>query len=161
MGLPVTSVNWCDAYVYCQWAGKRLCGQEGGGPVDPGNAANAADDQWFYACSHGGDGQHAYPYGNTYGATTCNGIDANGGMQIVEAPGSFPACVGGFPGIYDMSGNVREWEDQCNGTTGANDSCGERGGSVNYNAGQLTCADGDTGPRNDMNDHLGIRCCGP
>ena len=24
---PVTKVNWCDAYMYCAWAGKRLCGE--------------------------------------------------------------------------------------------------------------------------------------
>lgn len=26
-GRPVTRVDWCDAYMYCAWAGKRLCGE--------------------------------------------------------------------------------------------------------------------------------------
>lgn len=159
--VPVTSVNWCDAYAYCKWAGKRLCGQIGGGSVTVANANVAADSQWFFACSHDDDGQHGYPYGNTYGPMTCNGGDANGGQQIVEPASAFPACVGGYPGIYDMSGNVREWEDACNGTAGALDQCNERGGSVNDGATQLTCATTDLQARNDSNDHLGFRCCAP
>jgi formylglycine-generating enzyme required for sulfatase activity len=156
---PVTSVDWCDAHAYCTWAGKRLCGQIGGGPVSPSNAYNPAADQWFFSCSE--DGQRAYPYGNTYGATTCNGNGANGGAQIVEAVKSFPKCVGGFPGIFDMSGNVREWEDSCDGAGGANDPCNQRGGSVNLGADQLTCAADDLEARNSSNDHLGFRCCAP
>jgi len=29
---PVSQVDWCDAYAYCKWAQKRLCGKIGGGP---------------------------------------------------------------------------------------------------------------------------------
>ncbi len=159
LDVPVTSVDWCDAYAFCAWAGKRMCGRIGGGPVDPSLDTDAGASQWFYACSH--DGQLVYPYGNTYGPVTCNGGDANGGNQIVDPVGSFTACIGGFAGVYDMSGNVREWEDSCSGMTGANDMCNERGGSVNDGAGNLTCAAPDIAARTDSNSHLGIRCCGP
>jgi sulfatase modifying factor 1 len=159
LDVPVTSVDWCDAYAYCAWAGKRMCGQIGGGPVAPSVDNDAGASQWLYACTH--DGQFVYPYGNTYGPTTCNGIDANGGAQTVEASDAFPACVGGYPGIYDMSGNVREWEDSCSGMTGQNDMCNERGGSVNNGQGNLMCATPQINPRSDQNDHLGIRCCAP
>jgi sulfatase modifying factor 1 len=156
---PVTSVNWCDAYAYCAWAGKRMCGQIGGGPVAPNAGSDAGASQWVHACSH--DGTLVYPYGNTYGMTTCNGIDANAGMQIVSAVGTFPNCVGGYPAIYDMSGNVREWEDSCSGMAGQNDMCNERGGSVNFGAANLACAAQNLAPRTDSNVHLGIRCCAP
>ena len=39
-------------------------------------------------------------------------------------------CAGkGYDGLYDMSGNVAEREDPCTGTSGATDSCLQRGGS--------------------------------
>jgi sulfatase modifying factor 1 len=159
--LPVTSVTWCDALGYCAWAGKRLCGKIGGGSADPVAVNVAASDQWFSACSHAGDGQHAYPYGNTYGGTTCNGIDANAGDQIVEPVGSFTGCVGGYAGLLDMSGNVREWEDSCGAMLGPDDLCNQRGGSVNSNQPGLACNAANLGTRNSSNDHLGFRCCAP
>jgi len=80
-------------------------------------------------------------------------------VQLVEAASAFPGCIGGYPSLYDMSGNVREWEDACMGTAGAMDQCNQRGGSVNDGAGQLTCSTTDLQPRNSSNDHLGFRCC--
>ena len=32
---PAACVDWCDAFAYCAFNGKRLCGKTGGGPVDP------------------------------------------------------------------------------------------------------------------------------
>lgn len=30
---PVRCVSWCDAWTFCKWSGKRLCGRIGGGPL--------------------------------------------------------------------------------------------------------------------------------
>jgi formylglycine-generating enzyme required for sulfatase activity len=127
-----------------------------------------AVDQWYAACS--ANGLNAYPYGNTYEPTYCNGIDLHEGQYTDEVT-SDTHCVGGSPGIYDMSGNVSEWEDACQSTNGANDYCSVRGGSYNY--GPVT--DGGTGLQGlacgDVGDNaaqvrgqsgytdVGFRCC--
>ena len=78
---PVDQVNWCDAYAYCTWAGKRLCGQIGGGPLAEGaTEMNASLAQWYAACSRGGS--RVYPYGDTFDTTTCGGGGAGAGSPI-------------------------------------------------------------------------------
>mgnify|MGYP002145378841 CR=1 FL=1 len=67
--------------------------------------------QWTHACTKGGDGQHKYAYGNTYNASACT-TPGSGRSQPTEV-GSQSQCVGGFPGLFDMIGNVSEWEDGC------------------------------------------------
>ena len=51
---PVTEVDWCDAFAFCRWAGKRLCGGRKGGPVPFDRSTDPSDSQWQYACSPGG-----------------------------------------------------------------------------------------------------------
>jgi formylglycine-generating enzyme required for sulfatase activity len=156
----LNGVNWCQAYLYCAWAGKRLCGSPNGGPADPTAPNSASSSQWFQACSRNGDGQHQYPYGNTFDPTVCNGANDAGGPLP-----SVPTCQGGYPGIFDMSGNVFEWEDSCQpsatDSSGQLDECALRGGAFWSASTQLQCALQNTTLRNDqgmMND-LGIRCC--
>jgi formylglycine-generating enzyme len=157
--LPVTSVDWCDAYAFCAWAGKRLCGQLGGGAVDPDHAGDASADQWLFACSK--DGTLAFPYGNSYVPELCNDDNANCGNQVVDPVKSFAGCVGGYLGLYDMSGNVREWEDSCDNDNGRNDNCNERGGSVNNDGDQVSCGNVQTDNRDNTSSHVGFRCCSP
>lgn len=83
--MPVGFVNWYMAYDSCRAAVKRLC----------------SSDEWELAC--GGTNRSEYPYGNTYEITTCN----------TETTGPFPSgsleeCRSLF-GVYDLSGNLREW----------------------------------------------------
>jgi formylglycine-generating enzyme required for sulfatase activity len=51
----------------------------------------------------GGAAQTAYPYGNNYDAAKCSAIATSVATNL--------QCVGGYAGLYDMSGNVVEWED--------------------------------------------------
>jgi len=155
--MPVLGVDWCDAYMFCAWAGKRLCGHVGdGGPL--GADLNTANDEWHHACSHGPDGLHEYPYGNAHEAGACNdGVLADGGVSFDPAApvGSFPRCEGGYPGLFDMSGNAAEWVN-CASDAG---NCTLRGaGSGGSSA---TCKHAASFPRASVAGSQGIRCCAP
>jgi formylglycine-generating enzyme required for sulfatase activity len=157
------NVDWCDAYAFCEYAGKRLCGKIGGGSNDFGDFANVAKSQWYYACTAGG--ARVYPYGNAYDGTLCDDYEYDAGGDIPVASDS--KCVGGFPGIYDMAGNVWEWEDSCTpGDSGssAGDACRLRGGTYVDSASILQCdfdyLDHFQPTRNTSgSSFIGFRCC--
>jgi formylglycine-generating enzyme required for sulfatase activity len=172
---PVTHVDWCDAWSYCHYVGKHLCGAigaSGGGANDPANANDATKSEWFNACS--AQGTSAYPYGPSYNATLCNGeVDpiAKGcytGYPLTRSETQDPKCnnlfcVGGSPGLLNMSGNVAEWEDSCNGMTIGNagkfDQCLARGGSYLSKQNELACASSMSVNRDYTGPDVGIRCC--
>lgn len=214
--LPITNINWCDAYMYCHTAvpGKHLCGQianpsagvNEGDPISPSDANNPLTDEWYNACSD--QGANEYPYSaNQYD----DGAFCNGSQSLVQAawesgcnsitPGygsprptvcagetySIPTyagcgdtayweadCIGGTSNaLYDMSGNVAEWENSCasyldggGGDAGADggmtDLCNVRGGSYVSGAAGLTCKTNSAQPpraRDVTADDIGIRCC--
>jgi formylglycine-generating enzyme required for sulfatase activity len=148
LSLPVHYVDWCDAHAYCKWANKQLCGKINGGPVAPASANDATESAWYNACS--AQGQREWPYGNDFQAGKCNGMGdgepGSGGygfstngdegiytVVLSDQAGNFTAythvgCQGGVVGAYQMSGNVAEWEDSCDGAE-ADASCRLRGGS--------------------------------
>jgi Sulfatase-modifying factor enzyme 1 len=166
---PITCVDWCDAHAYCAWAGKHLCGKIGGGTNSPSDYADASKSEWFDACSDGGT--LLYPYGNQFKSLYCDTIDYPTSGTVPGA--SLANCEGGYPGLYDMSGNAAEWEDSCDGNVGSADHCAERGGSyLDYNSGQgnysASCnssqsATPNASPRLDRRNAamptLGFRCC--
>jgi formylglycine-generating enzyme required for sulfatase activity len=126
---PVQEVDWCDAYTFCDWAGKKLCGAmpgyDGGAPTDAsGDAADAFShgmsvaagrdgnvNAWAWACK-GGERDLIYPYGYRADASACNSFASDWPMVPVA---SFPKCEGGYPGLFDMVGNAKEWIDECEG----------------------------------------------
>jgi hypothetical protein len=182
-GYPVHGVDWCDAFTFCAWAGKRLCGAMPG--ADAGAPPNASDagapaeggakvtthgltlaqfperslSAWQYACQ-GGDRAAVYPYGNDFVPDACFSMTGLAGPTMGPT-GSLPACEGGFSGLFDMVGEVEQWIDAC-----------ERGACVA--AGQLDCRslhvedpalNQDTAPQlwRDLYANgppIGIRCCG-
>jgi formylglycine-generating enzyme required for sulfatase activity len=115
---PANGVTWCDADAYCTWSGKHLCGAMGGGGNPVALKNDAASSEWYNACS--ANGNNSYPYGTSGDDMKCAG--PNGMLGAVPTS----TCVGGFVGIYDMSGSVAEWEDSCDPGT---DECLVRGGS--------------------------------
>jgi formylglycine-generating enzyme required for sulfatase activity len=77
--------------------------------------------------------------------------------------GSYPGCVGGLTGLYDMSGNLQEWVDHCDDY-----SCLTVGGSfANSWVSDLTCGSDEhqsTGVTKDWPNEadgkdIGFRCC--
>jgi formylglycine-generating enzyme required for sulfatase activity len=155
--VPVGGVDFCDAFAYCQWAGKRLCGAIGGGPAALTGPTVPTTSEWYTACSH--DGSRIYPYGDTFEPARCNTAP---GAASQPRPASQSSCEGGYDGLLDMVGNMVEWEDSCNDTLGDMDSCRVRGGGF---------TDPDAVSRCDYveSEHqrswrfpsAGIRCCYP
>ncbi len=154
--LPIANVNWCDAYAFCNWAGKRLCGKVGGGPADF-TQFGSTDNEHYVACSNGST--RIYPYGNTFDPTACNSVDRDAG-QVVPV-GSLASCQGGVPGLFDMSGNVEEWQDACETSSGPNDPCLDGTGAFDYGAPPdgTRCDFADNDVRGGQFPDVGIRCC--
>ena len=157
---PVVYVDWCDAYAFCVWAGKRLCGKIAGGPDAPANHDNAATNQQYFACSRAATS--LYPYGDSYDPNACNGTDHGVGDTVPV--GSLSTCQGAFPGVFDLVGNVCEWQDACDSDV-PDAVCLDGPGSYLFppdaGASGTRCSYGDMTHRNNHVDNIGFRCCGP
>lgn len=157
---PQICVDWCDAYAYCESVEKRLCGRIGGGPNQYDDYDMKDLSQWYRACSDGGTNR--YPYADAFDANVCRGHDYPAQLPTVEV-GSLTGCVTAT-GVYDLSGNVREWEDSCD----ADGGCRMRGGSFGGLSDNLRCTyaiadnreEGGLGSNRAYADtYVGFRCC--
>ena len=132
--MPIAVVTWCDAFGYCTWARKHLCGKiGGGGNYPPEHWTDATQSEWFNACSAGGT--KTFPYGDVYEPETCNGADD---AIPYEATVYETACEGGLPGLRDMSGNLQEWDFSCV-DSGLGLDCNVRGGTADDTGPNLAC----------------------
>jgi formylglycine-generating enzyme required for sulfatase activity len=155
---PVVGVDWCDAWLYCAWSGKRLCGHIGGGSNPTGDFADAASSEWYDVCSNGGTS--AFAYGDAFDATKCAHGGEDGGAYVHA--NSIPTCVGTakpFDAVFDMSGNAGEWEDSCSGEVGAGDVCRVRGGGPPNAPTEGSCAMDELVRRDQASKAVGFRCC--
>ena len=151
---PQPCVDWCDAQAYCTWIGMHLCRG-----FDPGygflDFADATRSEWMSACSSAG--AHPFPYGEAYDPERCNGACAGKACATREV-GALAGCEA--PGhVLDLSGNVAEWEDVCDGATDAHDACRLRGGSFTSEEPGLRCDARAVAPRTTQSPGIGLRCC--
>jgi sulfatase modifying factor 1 len=150
---PIVCVDWCDAYAYCSWKKQRLCGRIGGGSLTASERNDANSSQWFRACTRAGE--RAYPYGSVF-EPRCNVESAGTPLDITHTA----SCEGGYAGLFNMSGNVAEWEDSCD--FGGSPGChvARRGGSFSGIGDLARCDSGDTLLlRSEVSIELGFRCC--
>jgi formylglycine-generating enzyme len=153
---PVVNVGWCKARIYCRWANKALCGGRDGEVISR-EEKHTTKGQWYSACSR--DGLRRYPYGLAYAAGTCN-IAGTAPAPV----GSFEQCEGGFIGLFDMVGNVTEWENSWTSSDAGTRYYAVRGGAWADDIGWACSTDhgADQGTAEwPGNERVGFRCCAP
>jgi len=133
--MPSMLLTWFQARRACDNVGKRLC----------------SEFEWIEACAGAADS--TYPYGDTYEPDTCNGSEHGVGGAVPT--GSLSACVGSAPDLYDMSGNLWEWADNC----GSNNLCHPVGGGFSHGRSKLTCHSRGGDPPLQSLSRIGFRCC--
>ncbi len=120
--LPMYCVSWCQAAVYCEMNGKRLCRSEVV-RSDPNSdtgwrpLTDASRNEWYAACSAAGS--RPFPYGTGPRVDACWGALGQPGdrwdqtnAEVLREPESFPNCEGGYRGLRVM-GVLREWTGTC------------------------------------------------
>jgi len=163
---PQTCIDWCDARAYCAAQGRHLCGRVGGGPNPFDRHDDAGASEWFNACTAGGQPMFVYQTGASPTGQWCNyqGLQNNGPTDV----GARADCHGAAPGytqVFDLTGNVAEWEDSCNhpeDTGDGTDVCHTRGGHYLSPLNDVACAALPSVPftRNQTSPKVGFRCCG-
>lgn len=152
---PVRCIDWCSAYAYCKWAGKRLCGNVGGLTSSVSNVEAGGTNEWFTACA-GVQGQDTYPYGTNYDKENCA---VNTNSSSPKQVGSMSACESFTSKALDLSGNVAEWEDSCDNEAAEGANCLVRGGSYLKDSADVKCGAYVPLQRGTRALDVGFRCC--
>jgi sulfatase modifying factor 1 len=159
---PQVCVNWCDASAYCAGVSKRLCGAISGGSNSYASFKAPNLSQWHRACTSGGT--YLSPYGNAPDDTKCNEYAywaPNYDNAATLPVGSLAGCqspLPGYAGVYDLNGNVWEWEDSCD-AVGQTGNCRVRGLGFYYYAELSGCAADNSTFRYQADSGVGLRCC--
>lgn len=159
---PATCVDWCDAAAYCARFDKYVCGNRRGGAAAFDDFADPNESLWSMACT--GAGATQYPYGDDFVAARCVDSTLVRGSKPTEpeAIQRRSGCAGhesSFACIFDLSGNVAEWENSCDSER-ADANCHVRGGSYLDVGVDVSCAAPATRRRMDNTDPgVGFRCC--
>jgi formylglycine-generating enzyme required for sulfatase activity len=164
---PQVCVDWCDAAAYCAALGEHLCGARpdalATAPVAFTDFNNAEKDEFEYECT--ADGKQLHVYGNTYDKAACNTGCIGTACKTIPVA-SNPKCQGeanaaAFPGVFDLEGNVAEWDGVCASEDPAA-QCHVRGGDMQA-TGTTSACDYGTGAalvaRNVPSPTVGFRCC--
>ncbi|MFQ5645634.1 MAG: formylglycine-generating enzyme family protein [bacterium] len=136
-----TRFEWYGAKYECEEQGKRLC----------------REHEWEKACK--GPQGYAFPYGNSFKAGVCNTAELEGSSLVKGnpvKPGTKKECVSGY-GVYDMSGNKKEWTGRKKITRGQ--YLVLRGGSYNSAPKDTRCASRIKAIPFGSKADYGFRCC--
>ncbi len=140
--IPWSRVTYEQARQACQAAGMDLC----------------EADVWEEACDGSGV-TRVYPYGNTYNASTCWGVDT--GVSTAQATGSKAGCISSGYAALDLSGNLREWVKEIVAYSADGKVIYQtRGGSFRDGSEALKCAHETVALTEDaFASNVGFRCC--
>lgn len=153
--MPWASPNLAAVQAACAAAGMRMC------RVTRDVNGQVTLDEWGRFCE--GAANRTFPYGNTYGSTTCNGSDYDpvpGGVNEDQAvaSGALAGCVSA-DGSFDQSGNLKEWVNDPRIVAGQTVHT-LRGGSFDNQQPGLTCDfDLTVVPTSYTFANAGFRCC--
>jgi formylglycine-generating enzyme required for sulfatase activity len=148
--VPVVCVDWCDAHAYCTSLGKHLCGRVGGTKNPPAAITDPEADEWYAACFGANE--------NVTSGNACNDASFDTQATAPKAASQIPDCEGGVSGVFNLSGNVAEWENSCDSDS-ASSVCYFRGGSYVDGPYELQCSSSNGATRLTQSATLGLRCC--
>jgi len=126
-------IDFCDAWAFCSWSGKRLCGLRGADPgkltiVDSGGdgldgydkhkeVALSQKSELFSVCTQGGTTK--FPYGDQYFIGACDEC-RNGYLEpnepYIDHNVNLQKCGGSIPPydqVYNLMGASYQWANIC------------------------------------------------
>ena len=134
---PVEEVSWDDVQQYLSKL-NQMSGKQYRLPTEA---------EWKYAC----DGGQEHEYCGSDNIDAVAWFDGNAGHETHPVS---QKQANGY-GLYDMSGNVWQWMQDCNG--GNCDGRGLRGGSWNYIARNTRAADRNNDAPDNRSSNIGFR----